>query len=153
MSDYVRASSTFFGDKDALATGQAAKIIKGTEFDTEFNAIAVANATKYDSADRGAASGIAPLDANSEVPAANLNIASAGEATARTGDFLISAGVFDSAWDAPNSRSRSPDCRDGFPFRKPLKRKRESVSVFAPRAGFCAAHVERSEKTFIIDGS
>ena len=100
MSDYVRGSSTFFGDKDALASGTAAKIIKGSEFDTEFNAISVAVATKYDSADRGAASGIAPLDGSSEVPAANLNIASAGEATARTGDFLISAGVFDSAWDA-----------------------------------------------------
>jgi hypothetical protein len=100
MSDYVRGSSTFFGDKDALASGTAAKIVKGSEFDTEFNAIATAVATKYDSADRGAASGIAPLDGSSEVPAANLNIASAGEATARTGDFLISAGVFDSAWDA-----------------------------------------------------
>jgi hypothetical protein len=100
MSDYVRGSSTFFGDKDALASGDSAKIIKGSEFDTEFNSISTAVNTKYDSADRGAASGIAPLDASSEVPAANLNIASAGEATARTGDFLISAGVFDSAWDA-----------------------------------------------------
>ena len=100
MSDYVRSSSTFFGDKDGLATGNANKIIKGSEFDTEFNAIATAVNTKYDSTDRGAASGIAPLDGSSEVPAANLNIASAGEAAALTGDFLISAGVFTDAADA-----------------------------------------------------
>ena len=100
MSDYVRSSSTFFGDKDALASGDSNKVIKGSEFDTEYNAIATAVNSKYDSAARGAASGIAPLDGSAEVPAANLNIASAGEATARTGDFLISAGNFDSAWDA-----------------------------------------------------
>ena len=100
MSDYVRSSSTFFGDKDTLASGNANKIIKGSEFDTEFNSIATAVNTKYDSADRGAASGIAPLDGSSEVPAANLNLSSATEAATLTGSTVLSPGVFTDAANA-----------------------------------------------------
>lgn len=46
MSNYVK--STDFAAKDALASGNAAKILKGTEIDTEFNNIATAVATKAD---------------------------------------------------------------------------------------------------------
>ena len=46
MSDYVK--STNFASKDALATGNPLKIVKGTEIDTEFNNIATAVATKAD---------------------------------------------------------------------------------------------------------
>jgi hypothetical protein len=48
MSNYTK--STDFASKDSLATGNAAKIVKGTEIDTEFNNIATAIATKADSA-------------------------------------------------------------------------------------------------------
>ena len=46
MSDYTK--STDFASKDSLPSGNAAKIVKGTEIDTEFNNIAVAIATKAD---------------------------------------------------------------------------------------------------------
>lgn len=46
MSNYVKATN--FATKDALLTGNPAKIIKGTEIDDEFNAIAVAVGTKAD---------------------------------------------------------------------------------------------------------
>ena len=46
MTDYVK--STNFASKDALATGNPLKIVKGTEIDTEFNNIAVAVNTKAD---------------------------------------------------------------------------------------------------------
>jgi hypothetical protein len=46
MSNYVK--STDFAAKDALASGNAGKIVKGTEIDTEFNNIATAVATKAD---------------------------------------------------------------------------------------------------------
>lgn len=46
MTDYVK--STNFASKDALATGNPLKIVKGTEIDTEFNNIATAVATKAD---------------------------------------------------------------------------------------------------------
>ena len=48
MTDYVK--STNFTSKDSLATGNPLKIIKGAEFDTEFNNIATAVASKADSA-------------------------------------------------------------------------------------------------------
>jgi hypothetical protein len=46
MSNYVK--STNFTAKDSLPTGDANKVIRGSEFDTEFNAIQVASATKSD---------------------------------------------------------------------------------------------------------
>ena len=46
MSNYTK--STNFATKDALASGNALKIVKGTEIDTEFNNIATAVATKAD---------------------------------------------------------------------------------------------------------
>ena len=48
MSNFVK--STDFASKDALLTGNPAKIIKGTEIDTEFNNIATAISTKADTA-------------------------------------------------------------------------------------------------------
>jgi hypothetical protein len=47
MTNYTK--STNFTSKDSLPTGDSLKIIKGAEFDTEFNAIATAVATKADS--------------------------------------------------------------------------------------------------------
>ena len=46
MSDYVKATN--FTAKDSLPTGNSGKIIKGTEIDTEFTAIASAVASKAD---------------------------------------------------------------------------------------------------------
>lgn len=46
MSNYTKATN--FATKDALLSGNPAKIIKGTEIDDEYNAIAVAVATKAD---------------------------------------------------------------------------------------------------------
>jgi len=44
MSNYTKATN--FAAKDALAPGNAAKVVKGTEIDTEFNNIATAIASK-----------------------------------------------------------------------------------------------------------
>ena len=46
MANYVKATN--FATKDTLASGNPAKIVKGTEIDTEFNAIAAAIASKPD---------------------------------------------------------------------------------------------------------
>jgi hypothetical protein len=46
VSNYVK--STNFASKDSLPLGDPAKIVKGTEIDTEFNNIATAVATKAD---------------------------------------------------------------------------------------------------------
>jgi len=47
MSNYTKTVN--FAAKDALTTGDANKVVKGTEIDTEFNNIATAVATKIDS--------------------------------------------------------------------------------------------------------
>ena len=46
MTNYVK--TTNFTSKDALSTGNPLKIVKGTEFDVEFNALATSSATKAD---------------------------------------------------------------------------------------------------------
>lgn len=48
MTDYTK--TTDFGVKDGLSTGNASKLVKGSEFDTEFDAIETAVATKADKA-------------------------------------------------------------------------------------------------------
>ena len=49
MSNYSKA--TDFASKDALATGNPLKVIKGTEIDDEFEAIETAIATKANDSD------------------------------------------------------------------------------------------------------
>jgi hypothetical protein len=48
MSNYTK--TTNFTAKDTLPTGNAAKIIKGADFDTEFDALVTAVASKANSA-------------------------------------------------------------------------------------------------------
>ena len=48
MSNYTK--TTDFAAKDALLTGNPAKIVKGTEIDTEFNEIQTAVNSKADAA-------------------------------------------------------------------------------------------------------
>lgn len=65
MSDYTK--STDFASKDSLPSGNAAKIVKGTEIDTEFNNIATAIATKADLASPGfSGSPTAPTQSSSD---------------------------------------------------------------------------------------
>ena len=49
MSNYTK--STNFTAKDSLPTGDTNKVVRGSEFDTEFNAVSTAIATKSDLAD------------------------------------------------------------------------------------------------------
>ena len=46
MANYTK--TTNFAAKDALASGNASKVVKGTEIDTEFTNIQTAIATKVD---------------------------------------------------------------------------------------------------------
>lgn len=46
MSDYSK--TTDFATKDGLPSGNPNKLVKGTEIDVEFNAIAASSATKAD---------------------------------------------------------------------------------------------------------
>lgn len=74
MSDYSQIND--YSAKDDLASGQTEKIILGSDIDAELSAISTAITSKFDSDDKNAASGIAPLDADTLVPQANLPDAS-----------------------------------------------------------------------------
>jgi hypothetical protein len=62
MSDYTK--STNFTAKDALPTGDTNKIIRGADFDGEFNNLVTAVATKTDKIVPSAAGNVATLDVN-----------------------------------------------------------------------------------------
>ena len=87
MSDYTK--STDFASKDALPSGNAAKIVKGTEIDTEFNNIAVAISTKADLASPGfSGSPTAPTQSSGDNTA---KLATTGFVTAAVAAALTTA--------------------------------------------------------------
>ncbi len=76
MSNYVK--STDFAVKDSLASGNPAKLVKGTEIDTEFNNIASAVASKVDS-NNGILTG--------NTTAVNLTVSGTFDATVNGGTY------------------------------------------------------------------
>lgn len=91
MSDYVK--STNFTSKDSLASGNPLKIVKGTEIDIEFNAIATAMATKADLASPSFTG--APLAPAATLAASLTQIATVAtvQALYPVGSIYINAGV------------------------------------------------------------
>ena len=94
MTDYVK--STNFASKDALASGNPLKIVKGTEIDSEFNNIATAVATKADLASptfTGTATGAfsGPLTGN----ASTATALATARTIALTGDVAYTSPSFD----------------------------------------------------------
>lgn len=78
MSNYTKTVD--FAAKDALSSGNPAKIVKGTEIDTEFNNIATAVGTKADD------SGVTHLAGSETVTGAKIF---SGGATVRDSTFII----------------------------------------------------------------
>lgn len=76
MSNYTKA--TDFAVKDSLASGNPAKLVKGTEIDTEFNAVQSAVNSKADKASP-ALTGTAT--------AVNLTVSGTFEATVNGGTY------------------------------------------------------------------
>jgi hypothetical protein len=76
VSNYVK--STDFAVKDSLASGNPAKLVKGTEIDTEFNNIASAVASKVDS-NNGILTG--------NTTAVNLTVSGTFDATVNGGTY------------------------------------------------------------------
>ena len=95
MTDYVK--STNFASKDALASGNPLKIVKGLEIDIEFNNIAAAIATKSNGVDT-ALTGIptAPTAApgtNTSQIATTAFVTTALQSLYPVGSIYINAGV------------------------------------------------------------
>jgi len=119
MASYTKA--TDFAAKDALLSGDPAKIIKGTEIDNEFNAISVAVSTKADT--------VSPTftgtpTAPTASPGTNTTQVATTAFTAAAVTALIPAGIITmwsgsvasipSGWLLCNGSSGTPDLRNRF---------------------------------------
>ena len=87
MSNYTK--TTNFATKDSLPSGNPAKIVKGTEINTEFDNIAVASATKLDSSTVSTFGATLIDDANASAARTTLGLGTA--ATTASTDYATAA--------------------------------------------------------------
>lgn len=81
MSNYTKATN--FASKDSLLTGNPLKIVKGTEIDNEFNAIATAVSTKFDTSSlAGSLAAPTPIGTTTPNIGAFSSLSSSGTTTA-----------------------------------------------------------------------
>jgi len=114
MSNYTK--TTNFATKDSLPSGNPAKIVKGTEINTEFDNIAVASATKLDSStvstfgatlidDANASAARTTLGLGTAATTASTNYATAAQGTTadaalpKTGGAMTGAITTNSTFD------------------------------------------------------
>ena len=123
MSNYTKATN--FAAKDALPTGNSGKIIKGTEIDTEFNAIASAISSKTDTnSPTFTGTPLAPTASsgtnNTQIATTafvTTAIAAATAALVPAGMIMIwsgSVGTIPAGWVLCNGSNSTPDLRDKF---------------------------------------
>jgi len=93
MTDFSRNYD--FSTKDALATGNPSKLIKGSEVDAEFDDIAAMSATKTNKAVPSSANNVALLSASGDLVDSGVAAYSAADAAA-----LALAVVSDTSLDA-----------------------------------------------------
>jgi hypothetical protein len=119
MANYIKATN--FTAKDALPSGNAGKIIKGTEIDVEYNAIATAITSKADTnSPTFTGTPLAPT-ANSGTNTTQL--ATTSFVTTAVGAAFPSGGIImwsgsiaaiPSGWVLCNGSNSTPDLRDRF---------------------------------------
>jgi len=119
MSNYTKATN--FASKDALSTGNPAKVIKGTEIDAEYTAIASAISSKADS-NSPTFTGT-PLTPTASAGTSTTQIASTAFVSAAiaaafpSGGIIIwsgSASAIPTGWVLCNGSNSTPDLRDKF---------------------------------------
>lgn len=121
MSNYVKATN--FATKDTLPTGDSNKIVKGTELDNEFNALAGAISSKADIASPAftgtptAPTATAGSNTTQVATTAFCTNAVNSLQTFVTGMIMLwsgSAASIPSGWLLCNGSSGTPDLRDKF---------------------------------------
>ena len=119
MSNYTKATN--FASKDALSTGNPAKVIKGTEIDAEYTAIASAISSKADS-NSPTFTGT-PLTPTASSGTSTTQIASTAFVAAAVASAFPSGGIIiwsgsvasiPSGWYLCNGSNGTPDLRDRF---------------------------------------
>jgi hypothetical protein len=119
VSNYTK--STDFAVKDGLLSGNPAKIIKGTEIDTEFNNISTAISTKADLVSptfTGAPTAPTASPGTNTTQVATTAFATAAAAAAfPVGGIIMWSGTvatIPSGWALCNGSNGTPDLRDRF---------------------------------------
>ena len=119
MSNYTKATN--FAVKDGYSTGNPAKIIKGTEIDAEFTAIASAISSKADS-NSPTLTGT-PLAPTASAGTSTTQIASTAFVAAAVAGAIPSGGIIiwsgsaaaiPTGWVLCNGSNSTPDLRDRF---------------------------------------
>lgn len=119
MAQYIKATN--FTAKDALPSGNAGKIIKGTEIDVEYTAIATAIASKADT-NSPTFTGT-PLAPTATAGTNNTQIATTAFVNAAATSFIPtgvivlwsgSVASIPSGWALCNGSNGTPDLRDRF---------------------------------------
>ena len=119
MSNYTKATN--FASKDALSTGNPSKVIKGTEIDAEYTAIASAISSKADS-NSPTLTGT-PLTPTASAGTNTTQIASTAFVTTAVASVFPSGGIIiwsgssasiPSGWVLCNGSNSTPDLRDRF---------------------------------------
>jgi hypothetical protein len=119
MSNYIKATN--FTVKDALNTGDPAKIIKGTEIDVEFTAIASAVSSKADTnSPTFTGTPLAPTAAsgtsNTQIATTSF-VATAVAASFPSGGIIMWSGsiaAIPAGWVICDGTNSTPDLRDRF---------------------------------------
>jgi hypothetical protein len=119
LSNYTKATN--FASKDSLSTGNPAKVIKGTEIDAEYTAIASAISSKADSnSPTFTGTPLAPTASSGTSTtqvATTAFVATAVAAAFPSGGIIIwsgSAASIPSGWYLCNGSNSTPDLRDKF---------------------------------------
>jgi microcystin-dependent protein len=119
MSNYTKATN--FAAKDSLSTGNPAKVIKGTEIDAEYTAIASAISSKADSNSPTFTGTPAAPTASSGTSTTQIAttafVATAVTAAIPSGGIIIWSGSVasvPSGWYLCNGSNGTPDLRDRF---------------------------------------
>jgi hypothetical protein len=124
MSNYTKATN--FAAKDSLPSGNAGKIIKGTEIDTEYNAIASAISSKADT-DSPTFTGIPLAPTQATATTSNTQIATtafvqaaitaANSVLLPSGTIVLWSGsvaAIPTGWVLCNGSNSTPDLRNRF---------------------------------------
>jgi len=119
MANYTKATN--FASKDSLLTGNPSKLIRGSEIDAEFNAIATAVSTKADTnSPTFTGTPLAPTASagtNTQQLANTAFVTSAIATALPSGVIVIWSGAssaIPSGWYLCNGTNGTPDLRDRF---------------------------------------
>ncbi len=116
MSNYTKATN--FASKDALSTGNPAKVIKGTEIDAEYTAIASAISSKADSnSPTFTGTPLAPtasVGTNTTQVATTAFVLANSVPSGMIAMWSGSVATIPSGWYLCNGSNGTPDLRDRF---------------------------------------